>query len=130
MLKVCVSRGWSVCQAVFWNDYLQYGRSPCENSAEMFLHRLIRAQYQRFSTACKLIKQHLHIKSSFGASENVVKTRIWIASSIYVQVAIIKKRLNLCVELDTMLHILSLTLFEKFPLEQMFANCDYKSRRA
>jgi len=53
--------------------------------------------------------------------------QIWIAISVYVLVAIIKKRLSLGTDLYTILQILSLTLFEKVPLEQMFANCDYKS---
>jgi IS4 transposase len=75
----------------------------------------------------KWIKQHLRIKSFFGTSENAVKTQIWIAISVYVLVAIIKKRLNLSTDLYTILQILSLTLFEKVPLDQMLANCDYKS---
>jgi len=70
---------------------------------------------------------HLRIKSFFGTSENAVKTQIWIAISVYVLVAIIKKRLNLSTDLYTDLQILSLTLFEKDPLEQMLANCDYKT---
>ena len=56
-----------------------------------------------------------------------MKTQIWIAISVYAWVAIIKRRLNLSADLYTMLQILSLTLFEKVPLEQMLANCDYKA---
>jgi len=56
-----------------------------------------------------------------------VKTQIWITISVYVLVAIIKKRLNLNTDLYTILQILSLTLFEKIPLEQLLANCDYKT---
>lgn len=56
-----------------------------------------------------------------------MKTQIWIAISIYVLVAIIKKRLVLNTDLYTMLQILSLTLFEKVPLEQLLANSDYKT---
>ena len=56
-----------------------------------------------------------------------MKSLIWIAISVYVLVAIIKKRLNLSTDLYTILKILSLTLFEKVPLEQMLANCDYKT---
>jgi len=56
----------------------------------------------------------------------VVKTQTWIAISVYGLVAIIKKRLNLSIDLYTMLQILNLTLFEKDPLEQMLSNCDYK----
>ena len=61
----------------------------------------------------KWIKQHLRIKSFFGTSENAVKSQIWIAISVYVLIAIIKKRLELKADLYTILQILSLTLFEK-----------------
>jgi len=61
----------------------------------------------------KWIKQHLRIKVFFGTSENAVKTQIWIAISVYVLVAIIKKQLNLDLNLYTILQILSVTLFEK-----------------
>ena len=61
----------------------------------------------------KWIKQHLRIKSFFGTSENAVKSQIWIAVSVYVLVAIIKKRLDLPVSLYTILQTLSLTVFEK-----------------
>ena len=67
----------------------------------------------------KWIKQHLRIKSFFGRSVNAVKTQIWIAISIYVLVAIIKKRLNLEVSLYTFLQILSVTAFEKMPILQV-----------
>jgi transposase len=73
----------------------------------------------------KWIKQHLRIKSFFGTSENAVKSQIWIAISVYVLVAIIKKRLHLSSDLYTILQILSLTLFEKAPIEQLLANSDY-----
>jgi len=66
----------------------------------------------------KWIKQHLRIKRFFGTSENVVKSQIWIAVSIYVLVAIVKKRLDLDASLYTLLQILSLTLFEKIPILQ------------
>jgi len=66
----------------------------------------------------KWIKQHLRIKRFYGTSENAVKTQIWIAVSIYVLVAIVKKRLNLDASLYTLLQILSLTLFEKMPILQ------------
>jgi hypothetical protein len=66
----------------------------------------------------KWIKQHLRIKRFFGTSENAAKTQIWIAVSTYVLIAIIKKRLNLDVSLYTLLQILSITLFEKMPLQQ------------
>jgi len=68
----------------------------------------------------KWIKQHLRIKRFFGTSENAVKSQIWIAVSVYVLVAIIRKRLNLDASLYTLLQILSVTLFEKMPLQQAF----------
>ncbi len=67
----------------------------------------------------KWIKQHLRIKSFFGTSENAVKTQIWIAISVYLLVAIIKKRLNLEMSLYTFLQILSVTSFEKVPILQV-----------
>ena len=70
----------------------------------------------------KWIKQHLRIKVFFGTSENAVKTQIWIAVSVYVLVAIVKKRLNLSASLYEMLQILSLTLFERIPLDQLLHN--------
>lgn len=66
------------------------------------------------------IKQHLRIKNFYGTSENAVKTQIWIAVSIYVLVAILKKRLNLEASLYTILQVLSLTIFEKMPISQVF----------
>ncbi|MEE8434125.1 MAG: IS4 family transposase [bacterium] len=75
----------------------------------------------------KWIKQHLRIKRFYGTSENAVKTQIWIAVSVYVLVAIIKKRLNLDASLYTLLQIFSLTLFEKMPIQQAFAGRDYKN---
>jgi IS4 transposase len=67
------------------------------------------------------IKQHLRIKSFFGTSENAVKLQIWIAVSVYVLVAIVKKRLALSRSLYEMLQILSLNLFEKIPLDAALA---------
>ena len=72
----------------------------------------------------KWIKQHLRIKSFFGTSENAVKTQIWIAVSVYVLVAIIKKRLGYDVSFYTILQILSLTLFERTPLNQLLTNSE------
>jgi hypothetical protein len=72
----------------------------------------------------KWIKQHLRIKRFFGTSENAVKTQIWIAVSVYVLVAIVKKRLNLDASLYTLLQILSVTLFEKMPIDQTLAGSD------
>jgi hypothetical protein len=84
---------------------------------------LYRARWQ-VELFFKWIKQNLRIKSFFGTSENAVKTQIWIAVSIYVHVAIIKKRLGLEASLYTILQILSVTIFEKTSLIQMVAGND------
>jgi hypothetical protein len=68
----------------------------------------------------KWIKQHLRIKAFYGTSENAVKTQIWIAVSVYVLVAIVRKRLGLEASLYQILQILSVTLFEKTPILQAF----------
>ncbi|MEN8237539.1 MAG: IS4 family transposase, partial [Pseudomonadota bacterium] len=72
----------------------------------------------------KWIKQHLRIKSFLGTSENVVKSQVWIAVSVYVIVAIIKKRLKITTSLYTILQVLSLTIFEKMPLLQIVTKND------
>lgn len=69
----------------------------------------------------KWIKQHLRIKAFYGTSENAVKTQIWIAISVYVLVAILRKRLHVAYSPYTILQILSQTLFEKMPILQAFA---------
>jgi hypothetical protein len=74
----------------------------------------------------KWIKQHLRIKAFYGTSENAVKTQIWIAVSIYVLVAIVRKRLALESSLYQILQILSVTLFEKVPILQAFEASDYQ----
>jgi hypothetical protein len=66
----------------------------------------------------KWIKQHLRIKSFYGTSDNAVKTQIWIAISIYVLVALVKKQLKSDLSLYTILQILSISLFEKIPILQ------------
>jgi hypothetical protein len=70
----------------------------------------------------KWIKQHLRIKKFFGTSENALKTQVWIAIAVYVLVAIVKKQLKSDASLYTILQILSLTLFEKTPLNQLIKN--------
>jgi hypothetical protein len=75
----------------------------------------------------KWIKQHLRIKAFYGTSENAVKTQIWIAISVYVLVAIIKKRLKIDLSLYTILQIFSITLFEKMPILQALTETDYKN---
>ncbi|MCW5980912.1 MAG: IS4 family transposase [Bryobacteraceae bacterium] len=72
----------------------------------------------------KWIKQHLRIKAFYGTSENAVKTQIWIAVSVYVLVAIVRKRLGLEVSLYQILQILSVTLFEKTPILQALQPSD------
>jgi len=76
----------------------------------------------------KWIKQHLRIKAFYGTSENAVKTQIWIAISVYVLVAIIKKRLRIESSLYTILQIFSLTLFEKKPILQVLTDTGYKNK--
>ena len=72
----------------------------------------------------KWIKQHLRIKAFYGTTDNAVRTQIWIAISVYVLVAIIRKRLKLEHSLYTILQILSVTLFEKTQICQILANID------
>jgi hypothetical protein len=75
----------------------------------------------------KWIKQHLRIKVFYGTSENAVKTQIWTAISTYVLVAILKKRLGIEHSLYTILQILSVTAFEKTPVEQALSAAGYIS---
>jgi len=72
----------------------------------------------------KWIKQHLRIKAFYGTSDNAVKTQIWIAVSVYVLVAIVRKRLEVAVSLYQILQILSVTLFEKTPILQALQASD------
>jgi len=74
----------------------------------------------------KWIKQHLRIKAFYGTSENAVKTQIWIAVSIYVLVAIVRKRLGLDASLYQILQVLSVTLFEKVPILQVLDASNYQ----
>ncbi len=76
----------------------------------------------------KWIKQHLRIKAFYGTSENAVKTQIWIAISVYVLVAIVKKQLKIDLSLYTILQIFSITLFEKMPILQALTEIDYKNK--
>lgn len=75
----------------------------------------------------KWIKQHLRIKSFYGTSENAVKSQIWIAVTVYVLIAIIKKRLGIKENLYTILQVLSITVFEKTPLVQAVTGSAYKN---
>ena len=73
----------------------------------------------------KWIKQHLRIKAFYGTSRNAVFTQIWIAISMYLLVAIVKKRMKLEPPLYTLLQIFSLTLFERMPINELFTNTNY-----
>jgi len=88
---------------------------------------LYRCRWQ-VETFFKWIKQHLRIKAFYGTSENAVKAQIWIAVAVYVLVAIVKKRMQIGLSLYTILQILSLTLFEKTPLYQAFAQNVYRNK--
>lgn len=74
----------------------------------------------------KWIKQNLRVKTFYGNSENAVKTQVWVAISVYVLVAILKKRLKLEQNLYTILQIFSVTVFEQLPIKQLFRNSNYK----
>jgi len=78
----------------------------------------------------KWIKQHLRIKRFYGTSENAVKTQVWIAVSVYILVAIMKKRLNLQESLYTILQILSLSVFEKIDIYQLVTEINSKNTDA
>ena len=90
---------------------------------ELTITQLYRLRW-RIELFFKWIKQHLRIKAFFGTTENAVKTQIWIAISVYVLVAIVKKRLNLSATLYELLQVLSLNLFERVPLLQLLADCE------
>jgi len=77
----------------------------------------------------KWIKQHLKIKSFFGTTDNAVKTQIWIAISVYVLVAIIKKELKIERSLNEILQILSISLFEKVPIEQLLTKTESQNEK-
>jgi len=86
--------------------------------------KLYKARW-RIELFFKWIKQHLRIKAFYGRSPNAVNTQIWIAISVYLLIAIIRKRLGIERDLYTLLQILSLSLFEKIPLEQALGSPDY-----
>jgi hypothetical protein len=83
--------------------------------------RLYRCRWQ-VELFFKWIKQHLRITAFYGTSENAVRTQIWIAVSVYVLVAIVKKRLDIPLPLYTILQVLSLTVFEPMPLHQVLTD--------
>lgn len=89
----------------------------------MTIAKLYKSRWQ-IELFFKWIKQHLRIKAFFGTSENAVRTQIWIAVSVYVLVAIVKRRLNLPQSLHTILQILSVSTFEKTPILSLFFDLD------
>jgi len=90
----------------------------------------LRAPRQSFTRQIffKWIKHNLRIKSFYGTSENAVKTQIWVAISVYVLVAIIKKRLKIELSLYTILQIFSVSVFEKIPILQALTDDAYKNQ--
>ncbi len=95
-----------------YGEGLETGREFAQEPRQSFTRQLF----------FKWIKQHLRIKAFYGTTENAVKTQIWIAISVYVLVAIVKKTLNLDQSLYTILQVLSLTLFEKEPIYQVLSD--------
>jgi len=96
------------------------------NLPALTLTELYRSRWQ-VELFFKWIKQHLRIKNFCGTSENAVKTQIWIAISVYVIVAIVKKQLRLPCSLYTILQVLSVSAFERIPLYQLFTKTNYKT---
>lgn len=94
------------------------GSSPIIELSALTIAKLYNCRWQ-VELFFKWIKQHLRIKAFFCTNENAVKTQIWIRISVYVLVAIVKKRVGVEASLHTILQILSLTLFEKTPLDQL-----------
>jgi hypothetical protein len=96
------------------------------NNLNLSTETIVKLYKQRWKIELffKWIKQHLRIKAFFGTSENAVKTQIWIAISVYVLIAIIKKRLNINSQLYIILQILSVTAFEKIKLSRLLHDSD------
>ena len=80
-----------------------------------------------FELFFKWIKQHLRIKAFYGTSRNAVKTQIWIAITVYVLVAIVKKQLNLDRSLSEILQIVSVTLFEQIPIFEVLTHLNLQN---
>jgi hypothetical protein len=100
-----------------YGEGLETGREYTQEPRQSFTRQLF----------FKWIKQHLRIKAFYGTSENAVKSQIWIAISVYVLVAIIKKRLIIEQSLYTILQILSVSIFEKMPIYQVLTNTFYEN---
>ena len=89
---------------------------PAESIAQLYRRRWSVEQF------FKWIKQNLRIKAFYGTSENAVKTQIWTAVTVYLLVAILKKRLKIEASLYTILQVLSVTSFERMPLNHLLTN--------
>lgn len=111
-----------VCYDKEHNDRLILFTNNFKLSAEVITQ--LYKQRWKIELFFKWIKQHLRIKKFFGTSFNAVKTQIWIAVSVYVLVALIKKRLKVQSDLNTILQILSVTAFEKMPLSRLLNDRD------
>lgn len=99
-----------------------YFQLPAEKVSELYKQRW------KIELFFKWVKQHLRIKKFFGTSENAVKTQIWIAISVYVLIAIIKKRLKVEAELYIILQILSVSAFEKIELSRLLNDAFYTNQ--
>ena len=105
-----------------WANCLRENLTSSSYGEGLETDRVVQAPRQSLTRQLffKWIKQHLRIKSFYGTNENAVKTQIWIAVSVYVLVAIVRKRLGLDKSLYQILQILSVTVFEKEPILQVF----------
>lgn len=99
------------------------------NTSALNITELYRRRWQ-VELFFKWIKQNLRIKAFYGTTSNAVHTQIWIAVSVYVMIAIIKKRLNLKPSMNTILQVLSLTLYEKCPIDQILEQPEQKRNMA
>lgn len=111
---VCYDKEHNVRLILFTNNF----KLSAQTVAQLYKQRW------KIELFFKWIKQHLRIKKFFGTSFNAVKTQIWVAVSVYVLVALIKKRLNVQLDLNTILQILSVTAFEKIPLSRLLNDTD------
>jgi len=108
---------------VFWDEKREKRLIVFTNNFFLSAKIIARLYRERWKVELffKWIKQHLRIKKFFGTSENAVKLQIWIAISVYVLVAIVRKSLKLEASLYTILQVLSISIFEKTPILQAFA---------
>jgi hypothetical protein len=113
----------------FWNEEQQREIVLLSNHFGLAASTLAAIYKERWEIELffKALKQNLRIKVFFGTSENAVKTQLWIAISIYLLVAIVKKRLDLPGSLYTFLQVISVTLFEKMPISQALQKKNYNN---